>query len=179
MQRSPVDCRLCRKSTVKSLSVLKKRLSLFSAGRWARTPGYQVLHRDQLLHHTFQFWGAGVLCRWLRMFQLHRAANELWEGEEAIGGNARRSAELPYRALCQPQCHFHWSQKARQLSPHWIEDAQDHGFEHQHLSSSDWKQENSQAFQLPRKVKKKHVWRYAYAAATMHACSCILNNRYI
>ena len=32
MQRSPVDCRLCRKSTAKSLSDLKKRLSLFSAG---------------------------------------------------------------------------------------------------------------------------------------------------
>ena len=32
MQRSPDDCRLCRKSTSTSLSDLKKRLSLLSAG---------------------------------------------------------------------------------------------------------------------------------------------------
>ena len=38
----------------------------------------------------------------------------------------------------------------------YIEDAQGYVFKHQHLSASDWKQGNCQAFQLPLKVKK-HV----------------------
>ena len=48
------------------------------------------------------------------------------------------------------------SQKAHQLSPHWVEDVQDHVFKHQHQRASDLKQEHCQAFQLPPKVKN-HV----------------------